>query len=94
MPRMAPYGPVTNRRDEIRCMLVDRWTVAFSERGWGEVLVPLGHAAQPFSVEELALIDEVAHAVNSLSTANELSDFSHRLGSRRETVDGQTIEYA
>ena len=89
----ATYGPVMDRKDEVRCILVDRGTIGFRECGWGEILVPLQSGDQPFNAEEMALIDEIARFVNSFNTATELSDFSHKLNCWDGSVDGEIIEY-
>ena len=89
----APYGPVMDRRDEVRLILVNRGTVGFSESGWGELLVPLRGGAGVFSAGELELVDEVSRFVNTFDAASELSDFSHGLGCWSSTADGQIIEY-
>lgn len=89
----ATHGPVMDRKDEVRYILVDRGTIAFRERGWGEILVPLRPSVQRFSPEELELIDEVANFVNTFASASELSDFSHGLDCWGESVDGEIIEY-
>lgn len=89
----ATFGPVMDRKDEVRYILVDRGTIGFRESGWGEILVPLQSSSQPFSTHEMELIDEIARFVNSFNTATELSDFSHKLSCWDRTVDGETIEY-
>ncbi len=89
----ATYGPVMDRKDEVRCILVDRGTIGFRECGWGEILVPLQSGDLPFNAEETALIDEVSRFVNSFNTATELSDFSHKLNCWDGSVDGEIIEY-
>lgn len=90
----ATYGPVMDRKDEVRLVLVNRGAVDFMEDGWGEVLVPLQPGAHHFNDQELALIDEVARFVNSFSTAAELSDFSHKLACWNKSKDGEIIGYA
>ena len=65
----ATYGPVMDRKDEVRCILVDRGTIGFRECGWGEILVPLQPGDLPFNAEEMALIDDIARFVNSFNTA-------------------------
>ena len=89
----ATYGPVIDRKDEIRYILVERGTVTLQEHGWGELLVPQQSEGMPFSAEELSLIDEVAAFVNSFSTASELSEFSHQLACWNATSDGEIIAY-
>lgn len=89
----ATYGPVIDRKDEVRCVLVDRGVVDFREHGWGEILMPLQPDGQPFNANELALIDEIARFVNSFHSASELSDFSHALNCWGNSADGETIEY-
>lgn len=89
----ATHGPVMDRKDELRCILVDRGTIEFQECGWGEILVPLRSGDQPFNAEEIGLIDGIARFVNTFRTASELSDFSHKLKCWEESVDGEMIEY-
>ncbi len=89
----ATYGPVMDRKDEVRYILVDRGTIGFRECGWGEILVPQRLENLPFNAEEMALIDEIARFVNSFNTATELSDFSHRLNCWAGSMDGEIIEY-
>lgn len=89
----ATYGPVMDRMDEVRCILVDRGAIGFRECGWGEILVPLQSGGLPFNAEEMTLIDEIARFVNSFNTATELSDFSHKLNCWDGSVDGEIIEY-
>ena len=89
----ATYGPVMDRKDEVRLILVERGTIEFRECGWGELLVPLETCAGPFSAEELSLVDEVSRFVNTFGSARELSDFSHGLESWSSSADGQVIEY-
>lgn len=43
------YGPVVDRRDEMRCTLTDSGAVAFKEYGWGEALVPLQFGEHTFN---------------------------------------------
>ncbi|MBR3315314.1 MAG: hypothetical protein IKG18_14395 [Atopobiaceae bacterium] len=82
-----------DRKDEVRCILVDRGTIGFRECGWGEILVPLQPGDLPFNAEEMALIDDIARFVNSFNKATELSDFSHKLKCWDGSVDGEIIEY-
>ncbi|WP_172136211.1 type II TA system antitoxin MqsA family protein [Adlercreutzia sp. ZJ473] len=89
----ATFGPVMDRKDEVRFILVDRGIIGFRECGWGEILVPLQHSTQPFNTEEIELINEVANFVNSFSSASELSDFSHGLSCWTGSADGEIIEY-
>ncbi len=89
----ATYGPVMDRMDEIRCILVGRGTIGFRQCGWGEVLVPLQSGGLPFNAEEMALIDEIARLIDTFNTATELSDFSHKLNCWDGSVDGEIIEY-
>ena len=89
----ATYGPVMDRKDELRFILVDRGTIGFRECGWGEILVPLQPGSLPFNADEMALIDDIARFVNSFNTASELSDFSHKLKCWEGSVDGEIIEY-
>lgn len=89
----ATYGPVMDRKDEVRYRLASRRAVDFRECGWGEVLVPIQLEGQPFSPMELAIIAEVADFVNSFDTASELSDFSHGLSCWKASADGEIIEY-
>lgn len=89
----ATYGPVMDRKDEVRYILVDRGTMGFRECGWGEILVPLQSDVLPFNADEMALIDDIACFVNSFNTAAELSDFSHKLKCWDGSVDGEIIEY-
>lgn len=89
----ATYGPVVDRKDEMRCVLTDSGIVSFKECGWGEVLVPLQFDERLFDENELALIDEVAHFANSFNTASELSNFSHQLSCWSESADGEFIDY-
>lgn len=89
----ATYGPVMDRMDEVRCILVNRGAIGFREYGWGEILVPLQSGDLPFNAEEMTLIDEIARFVNSFNTATELSDFSHKLNCWGGRVDGEIIEY-
>ena len=89
----ATFGPVMDRKDEIRCILVDRGTIGFRECGWGEILVPLQSSGLAFNDEEVMLIDDVARFVNTFDTATELSDFSHKLKCWDGSADGEIIEY-
>ena len=89
----ATFGPVMDRKEEVRYILIDRGTIGFRECGWGEILVPLQLSIQPFNMEELALIEEVADFVNTFNTASELSDFSHELNCWNGSADGVIIEY-
>ena len=89
----ATYGPVMDRKDEVRCILVDRGIIDFRECGWGEILVPLQSNGLLFNAEEMALIDDIVRFVNTFSAASELSDFSHKLKCWDGSVDGQIIEY-
>lgn len=89
----ATYGPVIDRKEEIRFILADRGIVAFQEHGYGEVLVPLAYDNVPFAAEELSFIDGIAKFVNTFDSASELSGFSHALSCWADSVDGETIEY-
>lgn len=89
----ATHGPVMDHKDEVRYILVNRGTIRFRERGWGEIVVALQPGSHPFTTKELALIDEVASFVNSFDTATELSDFSHKLTCWSTSADGEIIEY-
>ena len=89
----APRGPIMDRMDEIRLILVRSGAVELQQYGWGEILIPKQMDLQPFSEDELALIDEMAAFVNTFDTSTELSDFSHLLNCWDEGVDGQIIEY-
>lgn len=89
----ATYGPVIDRKEEIRFILADKGIVTFQEYGYGEILLPLAYDGVPFTTEELSFIDEIAKFVNTFDSASELSDFSHALGCWASSVDGETIEY-
>lgn len=89
----ATHGPVMDRKDEIRFLLVERGIIDFRECGWGEVLVPLCAGSSCLSKRELSFIDEVAQFVNTFDTSTELSSFSHGLRCWQDTADGMTIEY-
>lgn len=89
----ATHGPIIDRKEEIYYILAERGIVDFRECGWGEVLVPLQYDNTPFDEDEISFIDEIAAFVNTFSTANELSDYSHNLSCWSESADGETIEY-
>ena len=89
----ATHGPIIDRKEEIYYILAERGVVDFRERGWGEVLTPLQYDKNPFTEDELAFIDKIAEFVNTFSTANGLSDYSHGLSCWSESVDGEIIEY-
>ena len=91
----ATYGPVMDKKEEVRSFLARRGTVEFAEEdgGYGEVLVPKAQNGTPFTDAELALIDEVAAFVNTFDRAKDLSDFSHQLACWANTPTGRVIEY-
>lgn len=89
----ATYGPVIDRKEEVRFILAERGIVDFREYGYGEILVPLTFDEMPFTEDELAFIDEIAEFVNTFSNATGLSDYSHTLSCWKDSVDGETIEY-
>ena len=89
----ATFGPVIDRREDVRYLLSESGIVDFKGYGWGEILVPCKPLDLPFSDEELAFIDEIAEFVNTFSTVGDLSDFSHGLRCWDESVDGEIIEY-
>lgn len=89
----ATYGPVIDRKEEVRFALAEQGVVGFIEYGYGEILVPLDYSNMPFSEEELSFIDEMVDFVNTFGSATDLSDYSHRLSCWTNSHDGETIEY-
>ena len=89
----ATHGPVIDRKDEVRYLLVEYEVIDFREHGWGEVLVPERINVQPFNSAELALIDQIAAFINTFSSSAELSSFSHKLSCWNRSTDGEIIEY-
>ena len=89
----ATYGPIIDRKEEVRFILSERGIVEFKEHGLGEILVPLNCERVPFTADELTFIDEIAEFVNTFSRATDLSDYSHGLSCWADSVDGETIEY-
>jgi len=89
----AAYGPIIDRKEEVRFVLSERGIVDFREYGQGEILVPLRCEIMPFTADELTFIDEIAEFVNTFSRATDLSDYSHGLSCWIDSADGETIEY-
>lgn len=91
----ATYGPVMDRKENVRSFLAERGTVEFAEEdgGYGEILVPKSEDSEPFSKAELALIDEVATFVNTFDRVKDLSNFSHQLNCWMDTPSGNVIQY-
>lgn len=92
----ATYGPVVDRKEDIRSFLAKRGTVEFAEEenGYGEILVPGIENSEPFTKAELQLIDEVVAFVNTFKYAKDLSNFSHQLHCWMDIPNGHVIEYA
>lgn len=90
----ATYGPVIDHKEEVRFILAERGVVDFREHGYGEILVPLMFDKMPFTEDEFTFIDEIAEFVNTFSSATGLSDYSHGLSCWKDSIDGETIEYA
>jgi hypothetical protein len=89
----APHGPVIDKKDELRYLLVEQEVIEFQESGWGEVLVPAHSGSQTFDGDEMRLIEEVVEFVDTFDTAADLSDFSHGLKCWSDRSDGELIEY-
>lgn len=90
----ATYGPVIDRKEEVRFILAEKGVVDFKEQGYGEVLVPLACDDTPFDTDELSVIDDVARFVNTFSSATGLSNYSHHLSCWVDSSDGEIIEFA
>lgn len=89
----ADYGPVMDGRDRIVAELQDAGFVELTEKGWGEVVVPVCCPEGILSEDEIRLVDEVADFVNTFGTSSEISTFSHELDAWSGTDSGQFIEY-
>lgn len=90
----ADHGPVVDGKDELDWRLLNTNVLRSDELGWGEVLSPgKTPAVADFNDDELRIISRVAEFVNSFTTANELSEYSHSLSAWQDTTNGRHIDY-
>lgn len=89
----ANYGPVINNYEILLTAMERNGHIELQPEGCGEIIVPREKPSCEFSPEELDIVDRIVEFVDSFTTVNELSEYSHSLDAWKSTANGERIRY-